>query len=128
MEKRLSYPDSVKMLNEALKKERAIRDLTFEMFDGCEKLAIQAVNDCLIETAKKSNCSIYDLCFHTIPVIHNEEFDFYKFAKTGEVKVTRCVELAPVVFDLTHDGGYWKNKYFALKKAMRELIDKKEED
>lgn len=128
---KLSYPDSKKLLNEALNKTKAIRSLVDNFLFESEKQAIEAVNELLIKTAKETGMSLYDLCFRTIPVITPQatvSTDYKEFMKVQDTfGIEQEVRLEPVEFDLTHDGGYWKNKYFALKKEMRELIDKKEE-
>lgn len=128
---KLSYPDSKKLLNEALNKKEAIRSLVDNFLFESEKQAIEAVNELLIKTAKETGMSLYDLCFRTIPVItpHTTvSTDYKEFMKVQDTfEIEQGVRLEPVEFDFTHDGGYWKNKYFALKKEMRELIDKKEE-
>ena len=128
---KLSFPDSKKMLNEALKKDRAIDSLIYDhMAYETKKQATAAVNKLVYETAEKMGISVYDLCFHTIPEWRTPEIDVkdYKDFMKQELSFTQTLKLAPVEFDLTHDGGYWKKKYFALKAKMQELIDSKEEE
>ena len=128
----LSYPDSIKILDESLKKTRAIDDLVERMMFENEKQATKAVNGLLIKTAEETGQSLYDICFHTIPVVRPVELDMKDYKDMCGLGVNlnfqQEVRLEPVVFDLTHDGGYWKNKYFALKKAMKELINRKDEE
>ena len=127
----LSYPDSQRILEESLEKSRAIRSLVEQMMYENEKEATKAVNALLIQAAEKTGQSLYDICFHTIPVVKPVELDMKDYKDMCglgvDLNFRQEVRLEPVEFDLIHDGGYWKNKYFALKKAMRELIDKKEE-
>ncbi len=128
----LSYPDSMRILEESLDKTRAIRSLVEQMMYDNEKEATKAVNALLIEAAEKTGQSLYDICFHTIPKVKPVEIsvkDRKDMCALGvDLNFRQEVRLEPVVFDLTHDGGYWKNKYFDLKKAMRELIDRNEEE
>ena len=106
----LSYPDSIKILEEANKKDDAMRRLMEDMLEDNQERLIRAVNKCLYETAEQQGISLYHLCFHTIP--------------TTEYKGMTCsVRLAPVEFDLTHDGGYWKQKYFELKNKIQDIIN-----
>lgn len=106
----LSFPDSKKLLDEALKRTHAMENLTTEMWADTREQIVKATNKLVYETADKKGMSIYDLCFRTIP-----DFD-------GE-----NITLVPLKFDFTHDGGYWKKKYFNLKKKMQEVIDNKED-
>ena len=132
MTKKLSFPDSIKILNESIKKKQAIDLIVEQMRYASEKDAIKAVNDLLIQAAQETGASLYDICFHTIPVARHVEMtmkDYKDMCGLGvDLGFQTEVRLEPVEFDLIHDGGYWKNKYFALKKAMRELIDKKDEE
>lgn len=125
----ISYPDSKKIKDELKKKEEALLKLSLECFQEDSKLAIEEVNNLLIENAKASGMSLYRLCFTTIPVYSSPEVKYrtdengHKYVK----EITRNITLSPVDFDLEHDGGYWKGKYFRLKKKMQELIDNKED-
>ena len=127
----LSYPDSQWILNESLEKTRAIRSLVEQMMYENEKEATKAVNALLIQAAEETGQSLYDICFHTVPVVKPVELDMKDYKDMCglgvDLNFRQEVRLEPVKFDLIHDGGYWKNKYFALKKAMKELIDRKEE-
>ena len=75
-----------------------------------EKQLIKSINKCLYETAEKMGVSLYHLCFHTVP-----EYEYEG--------IITSIKLAPVEFDLIHDGGYWKQKYYELKDKMQETID-----
>lgn len=113
----LSFPDSVKLLNESINKDKAIDELV--SFSGLEaQKVVELVNECLYKNAKEHGISLYDLCFRTVP-----EVDYSAVSSTSLGEINLVVKLTPVEFDLTHDGGYWKNKYFDLKKRMQEIID-----
>lgn len=125
---KLSYPDSQKMLNEVLKKYRAIDKLLYDCQYETKKQATAVVNKLVYETAEKIGISVYDLCFRTIPEYGTPEIDIKEYKDmTQNMTFTQTLKLIPVEFDLTHDGGYWKKKYFALKAKMQELIDEKED-
>lgn len=115
----LSYPDSKKILDEANMRTDAIRKLADEMFKHNIEQTRKAINKLLFETAEQLNVSLYHLCFHTIPEVGPVEWD-------DDMKACQqTISLSPVEFDLTHDGGYWKEKYYDLKNKMRDLIDNK---
>ena len=125
----LSYPDSKKVLDEALKKDRAIEELLYNGLYETKKQATAAVNKLVYETAEKMGISVYDLCFRTIPEWGAPEFDAKDYeSMKHDFSFTQTLKLAPVEFDFEHDGGYWKKKYFALKAKMQGVIDSKDEE
>jgi hypothetical protein len=38
-------------------------------------------------------------------------------------KTIATITLKPIQFDFEHDGGYWRNKYYELKKKIQEIIN-----
>lgn len=124
----LPYPDSKKLLDELLKKDNAIIELINKhMAFGTKELSIKAVNKLLYDTAEKMGISLYDLCFRTTTELGVPEIGTKEYEEMMEKMAFRqTLKLVPVEFDLTHDGGYWKEKYFALKSKMQEVIDGKE--
>ena len=117
----LSYPDSKKLLEEYCKKNEAIRMIANELYESNMAQTTEAVNKLLVESAERMGVSLYDICFHTIPELGAPRWSDDMKACTQEIS------LVPVEFDLTHDGGYWKQKYFRLKERMMELINNIEE-
>lgn len=112
----LSYPDSMKLIKEAVKKDQAIDELVFKQLFDTRDLAVKAVNKLLFDTSEKQNVSLYTLCYNTIPDI---KYDW----DMENNKTTATITLNPMPFDFEHDGGYWKNKYYELKKQIQELIN-----
>lgn len=110
----LSYPDSIKLLQEEAKKKLAIDYMMGDIIEGEREQLVKAINKCLYDNAEKLGVSIYELCFRTVP-----EFECDGLKET--------ITLAPVEFDLVHDGGYWKNKYYELRKKIQEVIDEKDD-
>ena len=112
---KLSYPDSVKLMNESLKKEDAIRKIQEGVYNATRDQIIKAVNKCVYENAERNGVSVYSVCFHTTPEV----------SRDGSLL---SVTLAPVEFDLTHDGGYWKGKYYSLLQKVKNIEDETTED
>ena len=110
----LSYPDSIKILQESCKKDEAIRSLMQRSMDYNEETLLHTINKLLFETAEKTGTSLYTLCFNTIP-----DLEYKDLATT--------IRLSPVEFDFEHDGGYWKNKYYDLLNKMQIVINEEEE-
>ena len=113
---KLSYPDSMKLIKEAVKKDQAIDELVFKQLFDARDLAVEATNKLLFDTAEKQKVSLYTLCLYTIPDI---KYDW----DMENNKTTATITLKPIQFDFEHDGGYWKNKYYELKKQIQELIN-----
>ena len=103
---------------EAVKRDRAIDELVFNQIFDDKDTAVKAVNQCLIKAAEEQNVSLYTLCFHFVPDV---EYEFDRSSNAVNFKVT----LKPINFDFEHDGGYWKRKYYELKKQIQELINEK---
>lgn len=108
---KLSYPDSIKILKESLKKDQAIRLIEEQLLDATHEQILKAVNKCVIENAERLGTSVYNICFRTVPQVG--------YGGSDSMDIT----LVPVEFDLTHDGGYWKGKYYSLLKKVQSVID-----
>ena len=87
----------------------------------CEsrEAARKEINKLLYETAEKTGCSLYDLCFRVVPGV---EFDADYPPNTYRMKI----KLEPIDFHLDQGPGYWKKKYYNLKRQMQEIINNKE--
>lgn len=116
--KKLSFPDSIKLIKEAIKKEKAIDELVLNNVCEEREAAVKAVNKLLFDIAEKQNVSLYTLCFNTIPN-YKREWNMEKNM------IEWAITIDPIPFDFEHDGGYWKNKYYELKKQIQEIIDAK---
>jgi len=114
---KLSFPDSIKLINEAVKKEKAIDELVLNNVCEEREAAVRAVNKLLFDIAEKQNVSLYTLCFNTIP---NYKREWNMDKNTIEWTIT----IDPIPFDFEHDGGYWKNMYYELKNKIQEIINK----
>ena len=96
---KLSYPDSMKLVKEAVKKDQAIDELVFKQLFDARDLAVEATNKLLFDTAEKQKVSLYTLCLYTIPDI---KYDW----DMENNKTTATITLKPIQFDFEHDGGY----------------------
>lgn len=78
--------------------------------------------------AEKRKCSIYDICFHFMPVEREfrTEID-NKDPLNQRCTLTTTIELIPIEFEFEQGPGYWKGKYFRLKQKLQELINNKED-
>lgn len=104
-----------------MQKNDAINGLVENMFFDNRESAIKAVNESLIKAAQTTGASLYDICLRTIPVISTRMED-----TDDRHSLIYEVRLQPIQFDFTHDGGYWKERYYNLKNKMQELIDNKD--
>ena len=118
----LSFENSRRILDQAAKINHKFEDLVYNRVFDSHKEAIRRINDLLYETANKKGISLYDLCFRTYP----EEITKPNFKEPGKVTIDVTIQLIPIEFELEKGPGYWKGKYYNLKRKMQELIDSKE--
>ncbi|UKK61137.1 hypothetical protein L6468_08975 [Prevotella communis] len=125
----LSFLDSVRLTE----RERRIHDeLARAIFDGFvedQKTITHEVNKALYEFAEKNGMNLYDLCYECVPSVQPVDMrvsgmDIFRPQRTTEYEI----KLIPLKYEFSKDGGYWKEKYFALKKKMQALIDDKDDD
>lgn len=121
----LSFPNSVKMSDEILKRDCATNIIANTLFGGLKDEAIDTINELLYKTAKERGCSLYDLCFKTVPQVGDAQIEE---TPDGKTRFVTKVKLTPIKFDFTHDGDYWRKKYFNLKARMQELINQKDDE
>ena len=109
----LSYPDSMKILDELSNKHKAINRVMEELMESDMEQTTKAINKALYDMAEQRHLSLYDLCFHTVPEVSEPKWD------DATNTYSKTISIVPVEFDLEHDGGYWKKKYFQLKEKMQ---------
>ena len=81
------------------------------------------LNKQVYELAEQQHVSIYDICLRFMPQMSEP-----KFSDTcNEFHYEQEIRLVPMPFEPDKGPGYWKDKYFRLKKRMRQLIDAKED-
>ena len=91
--------------------------------------ANRAFNKALYEEADKLGVSLWDYCFRVRPAVRIKPVSWpissYSFNQIKETTDYEIV-LEPLELEFEKGSGYWKGKYYALKRKMRELIDDKE--
>lgn len=122
----LSFENSRRILEQQAKIDSFLKDVVYRHFDVSEKQITQEINELLIKTAEETGQSLYDICFHTVPDIEREEPDWNNPSPEKPFLFGYTLTLKPVIFELEQGPGYWKGKYYELKRRMRELIDGKE--
>ncbi len=113
----------MKLIHEAAKRDQAIYSLVDGFTIKTREEATKAVNKLLYDTAMEKNVSLYTLCFHSVPEYGTPEIQ----QKDGITTMSQGITLKPIEFDFEHDGGYWRNKYYELKKKIQETINEKVE-
>ena len=118
----LSFENSKRILEQGLKIDRQI-DLMADLMQEQREQMIHEVNKAVFELAEKKNMSIYNICFHTIPVERcvDTKFD-YKDPLQARCSLDIKLELVPIEFELEKKPNYWENKYYRLKEKIQELI------
>lgn len=116
-----SFENSKRLIEQSRRINRVIEDFIYDGLFESRKEATKRINDLLYETATKMGISLYDLCFRTMP---EEELVPHSDPKFPNIEV--AISLKPVEFELEQGPGYWKGKYYNLKKKMQEIIDNNE--
>lgn len=123
VEYELSFENTKRILERCSQINREIEKLLLDgNFDEDRNEITRRINDLLYETAKKQNMSLYDLCFHTIP----KECASMEPSNFGVQSIEYTIRLMPVKFEFEKGPGYWKGKYYNLKRKMQEIIYNKE--
>lgn len=125
---KLSYENSKRLLSLSCRMQSAIDDLIRNGYDKSREKVTSDVNKAIYEMAEKRKCSIYDICFHFVPVESEfrTEYD-NKDPLNQRCTMTSKIQLVPIEFEFEQGPGYWKGKYFRLKEKLQELIDNKED-
>ena len=125
---KVSYENSKRLTEQSLKMDRKIQELLMQGFREERNQVVSAINKAVYDLAEKNGVSVYDICYHYMP----DERDVYPSpklftdSKETRVTITKELRLIPMEFELEKGPGYWKGKYYELKRKMRELIDNKE--
>jgi hypothetical protein len=104
--------------------QSSIEDLIRDDYDKYREKVTSDVNKLIYEMAEKKKCSIYDICFHFMPVEDNVITE--RDPKNGYT-ISSKIKLVPIEFEFEQGPGYWKGKYFRLKQKLQELVDNKED-
>jgi len=125
---KLSYENSKRLLGLSCHMQSAIEDLIRNGYDKSREKVTSDVNKAIFELAEKRKCSIYDICFHFMPVesAFRTEID-KKDPRSQRYTISSEIKLVPIEFEFEQGPGYWKEKYFRLKEKLQELIDNKED-
>ena len=124
---KLSYENSKRLLGLSCKMQSSIEKLINEGYDKSREKVTSDVNKAIYEMAEERKCSIYDICFHFAPVESEvrTEYDI-KDPLNRRCTISSEIKLVPIEFEFEHGPGYWKGKYYNLKRKMQELINNKE--
>ncbi|MBQ6097888.1 MAG: hypothetical protein IJK99_09095 [Bacteroidales bacterium] len=128
MAKKLTFENSRRVLERKRLVDSKIQDIIFADLCRTEEEVKNAINECLIENAKKLGMSLYDICFTTVPEVYipaPKIVDAKNLAMEKEYNI--CIRLTPIEFELEKGPGYWKNKYLRLKEKVRDVIDNDDE-
>lgn len=125
---KLSYENSKRLLGLSCHMQSSINDLIMNGYDKSREKVISDVNKAIYEMAEKRKCSIYDICFHFMPVESEFRTDTdNKNPLNQRYTISSEIKLVPIEFEFEQGPGYWKGKYFRLKQKLQELIDNKED-
>lgn len=125
---KLSYENSKRLLGLSCHMQSAINDLIRNGYDKSIEKVTSDVNKAIFDLAEKRKCSIYDICFHFMPVESEFRTEIDKSdPRSQRYTISSEIQLVPIEFEFEQGPGYWKGKYFRLKQKLQELIDNKED-
>lgn len=125
---KLSYENSKRLLGLSCHMQSSINDLIMNGYDKSREKVTSDVNKAIFEMAEKRKCSIYDICFHFMPVESEFRTDIdNKNPLNQRYTISSEIKLVPIEFEFEQGPGYWEGKYFRLKQKLQELIDNKED-
>ena len=124
MKPKLSFENSLRIIEQNSKINDIIRDSIFHGMYEAELEAIHDVNKAVYEFAEAQGVSIWDICFHFVPQVNYSGFDIdnsdphnVKYVSKGSIK------LAPVEFELEKGPDYWEVAYLQLISKIRMILD-----
>jgi hypothetical protein len=125
---KLSYENSKRLLGLSCHIQSAIEDLIRNGYDKSREKVTSDVNKAIYDLAEKRKCSIYDICFHFMPVESEVRTERDPNDPLGQrYTISSEIQLVPIEFEFEQGPGYWNGKYFRLKQKLQELIDNKED-
>lgn len=122
----ISFENSKRLIEQNARIDLKIERLLEEGFRQERKQVCSAINKAVFDMAEKQGISVYDICYHFMPderIVYPEPP--YQTENLSKITIKNEIRLVPMVFNLEQGPGYWKQKYYNLKKKMRELIDDK---
>lgn len=125
---KLSYENSKRLLGLSCRMQATINDLIRDGYDKSIEKVTSDVNKAIYEMAEKRKCSIYDICFHFVPVENELRMERDpKDPLSQRYTMSSEIQLVPIEFEFEQGPGYWKGKYFRLKQKLQDLVDNKED-
>lgn len=126
---KISFENTRRLIEQGMKINDIIRESISMGMQDTEEKAIHAVNKAVYEMAEKEGISIWDVCFHFVPQYDYSGFEIDRSNPEKQQYVMKgCVNLVPIEFELEKGPGYWKGKYFNLKRKMQDLINSKDDE
>lgn len=86
---------------------------------------LHEANKAIYEAAEAHGISVWDLCYMFAPVTDTKEI-WNQESETHEITWQQTIRLVPIEFEFDKGPGYWKGKYYELKRQMQAIIDNKD--
>ena len=120
MDKKLCFSyDNSRRVIELSSKVGSMFDLVVQ---DMGKKGIHEANKAIYEAAEAQEISVWDLCYMVAPSIDTD----VETLEDGTARMVRTIRLIPIEFEFDKGPGYWKGKYYELKRQMQAIIDNKE--
>ena len=123
MNKELSFENSKRLLERKSLVEDRLMQMMYD--DTCRSIrdATSQVNKAVYEMAEKQGCSIWDICFSFVPEYSTDNVNFYVDGTDKVFTAAGSIKLVPLKLEFEEVPGYWKGKYFQLKKEIQSVLD-----
>ncbi len=122
----LSYENTKRLME-----RKDMIDDTFEEIESrgirqSRKQANSEINKKLYELAEERGVSLWEVCFNYVPRVHPVEPKMENTPNMQTFKIEYDITIEPLCLEFEKGPGYWKGKYYDLKRKLQELIDGKE--
>lgn len=119
--RKISYNNTKKNIKAQQDVESEMLRFLHENTNAVQEDIREKINEAVIRNANLCKTTVYDICYTTSPkVVPNINIDAASFDS-----YCYTIELEPIEFEFEKGGGYWKDKYYRLKKKLQELVDNK---
>lgn len=122
---KLSFENSKRLLARNIEIDETIDNIISEGFRESKRQANSELNKKIYDLAEEKGVSLWDICLAYVPRYNAIPPKIDSTTNMNELKVEYEVTLEPLILEFEQGPGYWKGKYYELKRKMQELIDSK---
>lgn len=122
----MSYENTKRLMERKGKIDDTFEEIVSQGIRQSRKKANSEINKKIYEFAEKQGISLWDVCFNYVPRVNPVEPKIENIPNMQTFKIEYDITIEPLHLEFEQGPGYWKGKYYDLKRKMQELIDGKE--